>query len=227
MSAPPNDGYGQPLDQAQEQPYDGAAHPAHQEGAAAGKKKKRGYAAQAFEVGTGANALAGAQATGGQPFVGAPIQGGAAPYGSYPQAEPQPVAGGPAAPGYQYPQAGYGGQQPVAASQPVYGGYQAPDQGYQAPGGQGPPAGVAGITQGMAGMQVGGQPQQPGQAARPAVLNQLYPTDLLTQPFNATELDLPPPPIILPQNVSKNMYFSDICSFQLTSASSPFAYRQA
>lgn len=205
MSAPPNDGYGQPLDQAQEQPYDGqAAHPAHQEGAAAGKKKKRGYAAQAFEVGTGANALAGGQVPGGQPFAGAPIQGGAAPYGSYPQAEPQPVAGGPAAQGYQYPQAGYGAQQPVAASQPSYGGYQAPDQGYQPPGGQGPAAGVAGITQGMAGMQMGGQPQQPqmAQAARPAVLNQLYPTDLLTQPFNATELDLPPPPIILPQNSS-------------------------
>lgn len=216
MSAPPNDGYGQPLDQAQEQPYDGqAAHPAHQEGAAAGKKKKRGYAAQAFEVGTGANALAGGQVPGGQPFAGAPIQGGAAPYGSYPQAEPQPVAGGPAAPGYQYPQPGYGGQQPAAASQPAYGGYQGPDQGYQPPGGQGPAAGVAGITQGMAGMQMGGQPQQPqmAQAARPAVLNQLYPTDLLTQPFNATELDLPPPPIILPQNVSEHRCFSDTHSF--------------
>jgi protein transport protein SEC24 len=67
----------------------------------------------------------------------------------------------------------------------------------------------------MAGMQMGGQPQQPqmAQAARPAVLNQLYPTDLLTQPFNATELDLPPPPIILPQNVSEHRCFSDTHSF--------------
>ncbi|KAH6606260.1 sec24 [Trichoderma cornu-damae] len=208
MSAPPSDGYGQPLDhQAQVQPYDGqAAHPASQhEGAAAGKKKKRGYAAQAFEVGTGANALAGGQIPVGQPYGAPPVQGGVAPYGAYPQGEPQPVAGGPAAPGYPYPQAGgYGAQQPAAAPQPAYGGYQAPDQGYPPPGGQGPAAGVAGITQGMAGMQMGGQPQPPqvAQAGRPSVLNQLYPTDLLTQPFGVAELDLPPPPIILPPNTS-------------------------
>lgn len=203
MSAPPGDGYGQPLDQqAQEQPYDGqAAHHAHE--AAGGKKKKRGYAAQAFEVGTGANALAGGQLPVGQQYGVPPVQGGAAPYGAYPQGEPQPAAGGPAAAGYQYPQAGYGAQQPVPASQPAYGGYQAPDQGYQPPGGQGPAPGIAGITQGMAGMQMGSQPQPPqmAQANRPAALNQLYPTDLLTQPFNVTELDLPPPPIILPPNV--------------------------
>ncbi|UKZ76082.1 COPII subunit [Trichoderma virens FT-333] len=186
----------------------------HAHEAAAGKKKKRGYAAQAFEVGTGANALAGGQLPVGQQYGVPPVQGGAAPYGAYPQGEPQPLAGGPAATGYQYPQTGYGAQQPVPASQPAYGGYQAPDQGYQAPGGQGPAAGVAGITQGIAGMQMGSQPQPPqmAQANRPAALNQLYPTDLLTQPFNVTELDLPPPPIILPPNTSVTASPESNCS---------------
>jgi protein transport protein SEC24 len=62
-----------------------------------------------------------------------------------------------------------------------------------------------------------GQPQQQqpqmGQPGRPAVLNQLYPTDLLTQPFNVTELDLPPPPIILPPNVSENVHFTSTRDF--------------
>lgn len=50
-------------------------------------------------------------------------------------------------------------------------------------------------------------PPQPPQAAvapqapRPVPLNQLYPTDLLTQPFNVAELDYPPPPIVLPPGV--------------------------
>jgi protein transport protein SEC24 len=54
-------------------------------------------------------------------------------------------------------------------------------------------------------MNIGGQAQQPqgAQPPRPAVLNQLYPTDLLSQPFNVSELDLPPPPIALPPNVSQ------------------------
>jgi protein transport protein SEC24 len=48
--------------------------------------------------------------------------------------------------------------------------------------------------------QAAAQPQQ--SSARPMALNQLYPTDLLNQPFNVAELELPPPPIILPPNVS-------------------------
>lgn len=52
------------------------------------------------------------------------------------------------------------------------------------------------------GVSGGVQPAPQQAAARPAVLNHLYPTDLLTQPFNAAELELPPPPIILPPNVS-------------------------
>ncbi|KAF2205030.1 hypothetical protein GQ43DRAFT_437365 [Delitschia confertaspora ATCC 74209] len=35
-----------------------------------------------------------------------------------------------------------------------------------------------------------------------APMNQLYPTDLITQPFNVAELDQPPPPINLPPNSS-------------------------
>ncbi|KAA8566584.1 hypothetical protein EYC84_009130 [Monilinia fructicola] len=56
-------------------------------------------------------------------------------------------------------------------------------------------------------MGVGG-PQQPIVAqGRPGALaqvalNQLYATDLVNQPFNVAELDLPPPPIILPPNSS-------------------------
>lgn len=55
-----------------------------------------------------------------------------------------------------------------------------------------------------------GQPQPPGGAARPAVLNQLYPTDLLNQPFNVAELDLPPPAIILPPNVCAAIVFAGL-----------------
>jgi protein transport protein SEC24 len=60
-------------------------------------------------------------------------------------------------------------------------------------------------------MQLGGQPQsqyqQPGQAAaqqpaRVGPLNQLYPTDLMNNPLAVSELDLPPPLIVLPPNVS-------------------------
>ncbi|GKT82792.1 protein transporter SEC24 [Colletotrichum tofieldiae] len=74
------------------------------------------------------------------------------------------------------------------------------------PGGAPAAPGVAGLNQQMAGMNLGGNPQQPppGQPAgtRPMALNQLYPTDLMNQPFNVSELDLPPPPIVLPPNTS-------------------------
>ncbi|KAH7154839.1 hypothetical protein B0J13DRAFT_210893 [Dactylonectria estremocensis] len=168
---------------------------------AAHKKKKRGYAAQAFEVGSGANATVGGQPLGTPQAFGAPQTEPA--YGGYAQPDPQQAAGQ----GYQQFSQGYGAQQPPGAQAPAYGGYQAPDQGYAAPGapqpGPGAPA-VGGITQGMGGMNLGGQAQQPQAApqARPVALNQLYPTDLLGQPFNVSELDIPPPPIILPPNTS-------------------------
>jgi protein transport protein SEC24 len=59
-----------------------------------------------------------------------------------------------------------------------------------------PAGGIAGITQGVNQLGVGGSD------VRPAVLNQLYTTDLLNTPFNVAELELPPPPIVLPPNVS-------------------------
>jgi protein transport protein SEC24 len=195
------------------------APPTSQQEHEGGKKKKRGYAAQAYDFGAGANAALGGQTPGGAAFP--PAQAPA--YGGYPQqAEAQPAYGGapqfgapqevpgvpaPGAPGAPV-QPGYGGAAPYGSG---VGGYQAPEPGYPgpgapvAPGAPGAPgaAGVAGITQGMAQMGVGGaQPALPQAAARPAVLNHLYPTDLLTQPFNAAELELPPPPIILPPNVS-------------------------
>ncbi|KFH43766.1 Protein transport protein-like protein [Hapsidospora chrysogenum ATCC 11550] len=204
MSAPPNEGYGQqygqyPDQQAQpgyedQQPL---AQGVQHEAAAHGKKKKRGYAAEAFDVGSGANAAVGGQMQGGGPQFGVPTQGQPAPpvYGGYPQQEPQQ----PVVQGYQQPAQGYPVQQPVQPQQPAYAGYPAPDQGYAAPPAAAP--GVGGITQGMGQMNIGAQPQQQGQAPR-AAMNQLYPTDLLNQPFNASELDLPPPPITLPPNSS-------------------------
>jgi protein transport protein SEC24 len=177
-----------------------------------GRKKKRGYAAQAYDFGAGANSALGGQAQGGGAFQ--PPQGPA--YGGYPQQpETQPGYGAPqygaqaGAPIPRAPSQGYGAPAPYGGV-----GYQPPEASYPGPGA--PTVGVAGITQGMGQMGVGGSPQiggipgqpQPGQpqpqqaSARPAVLNQLYPTDLLNQPFNVAELELPPPPIILPPNVS-------------------------
>lgn len=210
MSAP-YDGYGQqpPADAAyagqQQEGFEQAAPPNVPTSAPDhGKKKKRGYAAQAFDFGAGANS-----ATAPQPAVGAQ------PYGTYPQ--PQTPAYPAAYPGQDpQPIAPTYGAAPAAA--PLHGtpqtqgqayGYQAPDATYPAPIAGGVPGtgtpGVASLNQQMAGMTLGPgsqpQPPQPGQAARPAALNQLYPVDLLNQPFNVSELDLPPPPIILPPNV--------------------------
>lgn len=200
MSAPQDYGQGQPPFPQQ---YDGQAYqnPAaspppqgpQQTAEAQGKKKKRAYAAGAFDVGSGGNAAVGGQLPGGGQFA-APQQPLAAPgyggYGGYPGQEQQSAAGYPAP--QQFSPAGTPAFQP-----PGYGAPPAPD--------------VGGITQGMAGMQMGAgqpmpmpqqqQPQQP-QQGRAGPLNQLYPTDLLNQPFNVSELDLPPPPITLPANVS-------------------------
>ena len=176
-------------------------HPEHE----AGKKKRRGYAAQAYDFGTGPNSALGGQTQGGAQFQ--PVQAPA--YGGYPQQqEPQPVYGGaqygiqPGVPSPEVSTTGYGVQPQFAAA----GSYQPPDAGYPGPGA--PAAGsVGGVTQGMGQMNVGGPGASPAAqsqqvAARPAVLNQLFPTDLLNTPFNVAELELPPPPIILPLNVS-------------------------
>ena len=146
--------------------------PAPQQGAPAGAaKKKRAYAGQAFEFGQGANAALGGQ----------PVAGGA--YDAYPQ-QAQPA-------GYQQP---VYGADPSQLQQPAVG-YGAPD------------AGVAQMTQQFGGMGMA-EPHHMPPVQQPAVqpqrnvqLNQLYPTDLIAQPFNVAELDYPPPPIILPPGV--------------------------
>ncbi|KAI9839753.1 MAG: COPII subunit [Sclerophora amabilis] len=198
----------------QQQPYDNAVSPA-QEGAPqsaatsaanAASRKKRAYAGQAFEFGIGANT---SQAQAGQGYPAGPD---AAPYGGYAQQPQQPAY---QQPGYQQPpyqQQGYGQEQvhapPAGAGygQPQVagaGGYQPLDQGYPPPGaGSGSPMG--GITNQFGQMGIGGQQQPHSQqmAQRGPPLNQIHPTDLMNQPFNVSELDLPPPPIILPPNSS-------------------------
>ncbi|RAO68879.1 uncharacterized protein BHQ10_004891 [Talaromyces amestolkiae] len=166
---PPQEGYGQ----APAQPP--APGPA-------GGKKKRAYAGEAFDLGSGANAaLGGQQKAGGD-------------YGAY---AAQAASVGYPQPGYgAEPAAGYAAPQP-----PAVGGYQPPVAGYPGPA----TAGVAQITQQFGQMGVAdpqAQPVPPQQVPRAVPLNQLYPTDLLTQPFNVAELDYPPPPIILPPNTS-------------------------
>lgn len=197
MSATPGDGYGQFQGQPQDQ---GTAPPPADAGAAAGapKKKKRGYAAGAFDVATGANAGVGGQMQGGAP---PPAQ-----YGGYPAPEAQQQQQQQPASGYQYGQT-YDAQQPPA-TQPGYGGYPAPDQAAQVPG-----QGVAGITHGVAGVNINAQPQNsvPIAQARQAAINQLYPSDLLNQPFNVAEVDLAPPPINLPPHVSKWYHRMPLC----------------
>ena len=227
MAAPNDGGYGQyPPQQYGEHPeypdpnaaaYGTAASPPPQAGAqhAAdhGRKKKRTYAAGAFDVATGGNAALGGQMPGGGQF-GAP-QPAAPAYGGY----PQPDAAQPAAYGVAPQQPQYGVPQPAAPDvggyqAPAVGGYQAPEPYYPGAAGPAAPGGVPGITSGFSNMQLGTggpgqpQPQQLPPQPRAGPLNQLYPTDLLTQPFNVAELDLPPPPIVLPPNVRNPQWSS-------------------
>jgi protein transport protein SEC24 len=160
-------------------------------GPAPGHRKKRAYAGQAYEFGAGGNAaLGGQQQGGGQPG-----------YGGFSQ---QADAAG-------YPQGGYT-QQPAAvqpSQTPMYGqqdagvgGYQPPAPTYPAQGQQPPAAAVNNMTQQFSQMDVS-QRQQPQAAPQQKTpLNQLYPTDLSSQPFNVAELDYPPPLAILPPNTS-------------------------
>jgi protein transport protein SEC24 len=60
-------------------------------------------------------------------------------------------------------------------------------------------------------MNIQSQPQASHQGQQPAQnLNQLFPSDLISQPFNVQELDLPPPPINLPPNVSGALENNDL-----------------
>lgn len=165
---------------------------------AAAARRKRQYAGQAYDFGGGANSALGGQQQGGGGYPGPP---GAA-YGA-PGQPAQQLA---------YQQSGYGADQagpaPAVASgygqpPPAVGGYQPPDPGYPIQGAPPVQPGIGGITQGMNNLGMGGQvQQQPQQMQHRPQLNQLYPTDLLNQPFSVSELDFPPPPIILPPNVS-------------------------
>ena len=162
------------------------------------KKGRRHYAGQAYDFGAGAHSAVGNQQQGGAPYAVAPGAG----YAGY---SPQMAQSG-----FEQPAYGVGQGSPVAIGAPGYGqphtepgGYQPPDTGYPAHGATSMLGGVGGITQQMGQMGMGGSAQPPPPAHfQRAQLNQLYPTDLLNQPFNVSELDLPPPPIILPPNVS-------------------------
>lgn len=203
MSAPqegyPPQGYPQQEQYGEQQPQPGfgaaAPSPAEEHHDGHGKKKKRGYAAQAYDFGAGGNAALGGQPPNPENF--APV--GAPAYGGYAAPAEQPAYTGNQ-PYTDAPQPSTFGQSALGG----LGGYQAPQQpaGYPAPGA--PPGGdVGGITQGMGQMGIAPQAAAPGAGGAPRVaLNQLYPTDLLNQPFNVAEIELPPPPIILPPNVS-------------------------
>lgn len=199
--------YGQPSPAQNQEEYDHSQQPEYEDNTnssqapvtSAAARKKRHYAGQAYDFGGGANSALGGQQIGGAPNPGPyPLPPGASnsPYGQ--QAQPQQ-------PGYNQP--GYGDGQPSPGvpsygQSPGVGGYQPPDQGYPAQVPPSAPIGVGGLTQGMNNMSMGGQPQHRPQHIQQRVqLNQLYPTDLLNQPFIVSELDLPPPPVILPPNV--------------------------
>ena len=196
QSPPPPDGYGQNASSPNYQDYEtqdppGVPPAPPQGGPAPGGRKKRAYAGQAYEFGAGANASLGGQQQGGAP---AP-----APQGYSAQ---QDAAG--------YPQGGYQ-QNPTAVQQgnvPMYpqdsgsmGGYQPPAPAYPTQPQQPAPS-IGGVTQQFGQMNMSQGQQPPAAPAKAPVLNQLYPTDLSNQPLNVGELDYPPPPAILPPNVS-------------------------
>ena len=199
----PQQGYGSPEQQYPASQGSSPPPPEQPGQAPAGGKKRRQYAGQAYEFGAGGNT---------QPPAGAAYSGVTAGYDGY-----APADQGFQQPGYQQP--GHGGsfsvgtpqeqQQPYGQPQyqpqpPGVGGYQPPDSMYAGPGGQQSQSGIDHIQSGLSNMGIGGSPQpQPQQAPmqRPH-LNQLHPTDMMNQPFHVSELDLPPPPIVLPPNVS-------------------------
>lgn len=189
---PPQDGYAQnPGEQYDPAQYNAGSPPGTAAGTAAapvapGGRKKRAYAGQAYDFGAGANAALGGQQQGGGAYEGGFNQ--QAHEAGYPQGGYQQSAAAPAqTPGI--------GQQPVVAGD---GGYQPPGPAYPAQ--QRP--GINTMTQQFSQMDMGQKPAPAASTARPLALNQLYPTDLLNTPFNVAELDYPPPPAILPQNVS-------------------------
>jgi protein transport protein SEC24 len=193
---PGQDGSAQSQEQyASVSPPDTAPAP----GPGPGGRKKRAYAGQAYEFGAGANSALGGQQQGGAAYSGFSQQ--------------QHEAG--------YPQGGYQ-QTPAAVQQgqvPVYGhqdggavgGYQPPAPAYPVGGAAPAGGGVGGMTQQFSQMDMSQKTAPQAVPQRNPVLNQLYPTDLLNQPFNVQELDYSPPHAILPPNVSwKVTLFPDV-----------------
>jgi protein transport protein SEC24 len=171
----------------------------------AGGRRKRNYAGQAYDFGGGANSALGGQQQGGGAYPPPPGAG-------YGQPAPHPGQSGPAY-GSGPASPAMGGIDGYGQQPPAIWGYQQPDPGYPTHGAPPVHPGVGGITQGMGNMNMGGQIQhQPTQAhiQGRSPMNQLYPTDLLNQPLNVSELDLPPPPIILPPNVSRKPLFPQV-----------------
>ena len=142
-------------------------------------KKKRAYAAQAYDFGSNTpGAAPGAPPPAGQDQFNTQFSQmniGQQPSAGYPQ------PGGYSQPGHPqpgHPQPGY--PQPGGYSQPGYA-----HQPYQAP--QTYPS---------------QQPPQPLAGQSNPYMNQLYPSDLISQPFDVRELDNSPPAINLPPNTS-------------------------
>ena len=165
-----------------------------------GSRRKRNYAGQAYEFGGGANSALGGQQPGGGAYPGPPGM----------QAQPQPgFAGAGAGPAYGLNPAspGMGGAPGYGQPLPAVGGYQPPDAAYPTHGAPSTQPGMAGITQGMSNLAMGGHAQNvpvpmQGHVQGRLAMNQLIPTDLLSQHLDFSELSRPPPPINLPPNVS-------------------------
>ena len=162
---------------------------------APGGRKKRAYAGQAYEFGAGANSALGGQQVGGGIHPGPGGQ-----YASYPQQPQQEQYQQPTYGHHQQP--GYGMDPTMQV--PSYGQSTYTDSGYQSSppdyhSDQKQPPSISTVTQGMGSLDVRHQ-------APPRKANQLYPMDLLNQPFNVGELDLPPPPIMVSDAVCHSTF---------------------
>jgi len=140
----------------------------------ADRKRKERYAGAAYEFGANSSGQAGAP----------------------PPPPGVPGYGAPAAPGYGAPSPSYGA--PVAA----YGAQPAPAYGQppaQDPNALGQQFGQMNLGPQQGQGQAAPQLQQPNAATQQ---NQLFPSDLIAQPFHVSELYNPPPPINLPSNAA-------------------------
>ena len=189
-----------PNAQSSHEEYQHEQHDPNQQGVplapAAGGRRKRNYAGQAYEFGGGANSALGGQQPGGGTYPGPPGM----------QTQPQPGYAGPAY-GSNPASPGMGGAPGYGQPPPAVGGYQPPDPAYPTHGAPSAPPGMAGVTQGMSNLAMGGQAQNvplptQGHVQGRLAMNQLLPTDLLSQHLDFSELSRPPPQINLPPNVS-------------------------